>query len=212
MLLLALRFQQCGEPRTELDHIRHGFKLSWRHRHPVVADQRSKPLPRVIFTSDLGVVRKHCRQHTALGVISSQVRRASAETTILVQRHPAAIIQGRELVHVEVHTPVALTRQLHPRAQANDRDTHTANDNATWLRAALPVGPATSPALTGAQPEDPATAPGWAVPVFWHEDNGEPGWPGFWGCPDQATVDSWLSHRHFLASSMRPAVLQTRTT
>jgi len=34
MLLLALRFQQCRQPGTELDHIRHRFQLPWRHRHP----------------------------------------------------------------------------------------------------------------------------------------------------------------------------------
>jgi hypothetical protein len=107
----------------------HWAGLLWCHRHPVGADQRSKPLPHVIFTSDLGVVREHCRQHTPLGVIGCHMCRAGAEATLLVQRHAAAVIQDRELVHVDVHPLLGFTRQLRPRAQANNRDTHTANDN-----------------------------------------------------------------------------------
>jgi hypothetical protein len=212
MLLLALRFQQCRQPGTELDHIRHRFQLPWRHRHLVVADQRSKPLPRVIFTSDLGVVRKHCRQHTALGVIGSHVRRAGAETTILVQRHTATIFQGRELVHVEVHAPVVLTRQLHPRAQANDRGTHRASYNATSLRA-LPVDPATPPALTGTQPEDPGHRPqaGRCHKPHTNEPERQATWPGHMR---QSTADQQNRYLHAwlrLASAARPPACKDTT-
>jgi hypothetical protein len=34
-------------------------------------------------------------------------------------------------VHVDVHARLVFARQLRPRAQPNDRDTHRANDNAT---------------------------------------------------------------------------------
>jgi len=78
----------------------------------MAADQRSKPLPRVILTSDLSVVRKHCRQHTALSVIGSHTRRAGAEATLLVQRKTAAVIQDRKLVHVNAHTLLVFTRQF----------------------------------------------------------------------------------------------------
>src|SRR5215472_371299 len=87
----------------------------------------------MILTSDLGVVRKDCRQHTALDVIGSQMGRARAEATILVQRKAAAAIQDSELVHVDVHASLVPARQLRPGAQANDRDSHKMNDNAaSW--------------------------------------------------------------------------------
>jgi len=35
------------------------------------------------LTSDLSVVRKHCRRHTLLGMIDSHMRRAGAEVTLL---------------------------------------------------------------------------------------------------------------------------------
>jgi hypothetical protein len=112
----------------------------------------------MIFASDLGVVREHCRQHTPLGVIGSHMRRAGAEATRLVQRHAAAVIQDRELVHVDVHPLLVFTRQLRPRAQANDRDTHKANDNASSLRA-LHVDPPTARALTGTPAGNPRSPP-----------------------------------------------------
>jgi len=80
---------------------------------------------------DLGVVRKHRREHTTIDMLSSQVRRARAKATILVQRQTATIVQDRELVHIDVHPPMVPARQLRPRTQANDRDTHTVNDSAT---------------------------------------------------------------------------------
>lgn len=113
----------------------------------MVANHRSKQLPRVILARDLGVVRQHRRQRTALGMTGSHVRRAGAEAKFPVQRHSAAIIQDGELVHVEVHAPVVLALQFYPRAQANDGDTHTANDNATSPQA-LHVDPPRAPALT----------------------------------------------------------------
>ena len=97
----------------------------------MIADHRSKPLPRVIFISDLGVVWKHCRQHTPLSMLGSHVRRAGAEATILVQRKTAAVIQHRELMHVDVHASLIPVRQLRPRTQANNRDTHKVNASAT---------------------------------------------------------------------------------
>jgi len=87
----------------------------------------------MILTSDLGVVRKHRREHTALEVLGSQVRCARAEATISVQREAAAVIQDSELVHVDVHASLVSARQLRPRAQANDRDTHKVNDNEAAL-------------------------------------------------------------------------------
>jgi hypothetical protein len=47
-----------------------------------------------------------------------------------VQRHTATIIQDGELVHVEVHTMPVPARQLRPRAQAHNRDTHMVDDTA----------------------------------------------------------------------------------
>ena len=35
------------------------------------------------LTSDLSVVRRHCRRHTLLGMIGSHMRRAGAEATLL---------------------------------------------------------------------------------------------------------------------------------
>jgi hypothetical protein len=49
----------------------------------------------------------------------------------LVQRKAAAVIQDGELVHVDVHASLISMRQLRPRAEANDRNTHSVNDNAT---------------------------------------------------------------------------------
>lgn len=46
----------------------------------------------MILTSDLCIVRKHCREHTSLSMLGSQMRRACAEATILVQlrRRPSS--------------------------------------------------------------------------------------------------------------------------
>ena len=114
----------------ELKDIRHRFQLLRRDRHPLVLDQRSKPLPRMILTSDLGVVRKHRREHTALEVLGGQVRSARAEAAVSVQREAAAVIQDSELAHVDVHACLVSARKLRPRAEDNDRDAHEVNDNA----------------------------------------------------------------------------------
>src|SRR5207302_7032479 len=85
----------------------------------------------MILTSDLGIVRKHRREHTALEVLGGQVRSARAEAAVVVQREAGAVIQDSELVHVDVHASIVSARQLRPRAEANDRDAHEVNDNAS---------------------------------------------------------------------------------
>jgi len=85
----------------------------------------------MILTSDLCIVPKHCREHTSLSMPRSQMRRTCGEPTILVQRKTAAVIQHRKLMHVNVHASLIPARQLRPRTQANDRDTHKVNASAT---------------------------------------------------------------------------------
>ena len=85
----------------------------------------------MILTGYLGVIWKHGREHASLDVISGQVCRARAEAALLVQRETAAVIQHGEFVHVNVHASLVCPRQFRPRAQADDRDTHARNDNAT---------------------------------------------------------------------------------
>ena len=122
----------------DMANIRHQYNLD----QPILA-QYVLFLAKAV-TGDLGVVWKHCRQHTLLGVIGSHARRTGAEATLLVHRKTAAIIQDRNLVHIDVHALLVLARQLRPRAQANDGHTHRANDNATSLRA-LHVDPRHGP-------------------------------------------------------------------
>jgi len=50
-----------------------------------------------------------------------------------MQRQAAAVTQDRELVHIDVHTPLVPARQLRPRTQANDRDPHKMNDNVAGM-------------------------------------------------------------------------------